>query len=51
MIPNQLAIKPEETLVSVRISESQFKIYSDSDSVKIRYSRDNPFVFLLEDEV
>lgn len=51
MIPSQLGIKPGETLVSVGINESQYKRYDGRTSVTIYYSREHPFVFLLEDEI
>ena len=51
MLPNQLAIKPEETLVSVSINESQYKKYEGRISVIIYSSIEDPFVFLLEDEI
>ena len=51
MIPSQVAIKPEETLVSVAINESQYKRYDGRTSVTIYYSTTDSFIFLLEDEV
>jgi hypothetical protein len=35
----------------VYISESQYKKYINRKSVKVYYSKEDPFVFLLEDEV
>lgn len=51
IIPAQLAIKPEEILVSVSVDESQYKRYVHKNTVRIYYSKEDPFVFLLEDEV
>ena len=50
-IPSQLAIKPEEMSVSVSINESQYKKYANRNKAQICYSKEDPFVFLLEDEV
>jgi len=50
-IPSQLAIKPEEMSVLVSINESQYKKYANRNKAKICYSKEDPFVFLLEDEV
>jgi len=51
IVPSQLAITPEEILVSVAINESQYKRYAGRTSVTIYYSTVDPFIFLLEDEV
>jgi hypothetical protein len=50
-IPEQLAVHPSTTLVSVSIKESQYKDYEGKSTVTIFYSPIDPFIFLLEDEV
>lgn len=50
-IPEQLAVQPETTLVSVGIKETQYKNYEGRSTVTIFYSSIDPFVFMLEDEV
>ena len=50
-IPPQAKVTPEETIVWVNISEAQYRKYANRNKVGIRYSVENPFVFLLEDEV
>ncbi len=42
---------PDHINAQVYISESQYKKYINKKSVKVYYSREDPFVFLLEDEV
>jgi hypothetical protein len=50
-IPDQLEVKPKTTSVLVSITEYQYKKYEGKTSVTIYYSPNDPFVFLLEDEV
>jgi hypothetical protein len=50
-IPSQSAILPDATLVSVDINESQYKRYAGRKFVTIHYSIEDPFTFLLEDEI
>ncbi len=47
----QLAVIPNESVVWVNITEAQYKKYADRNTVCIHYSVEDPFVFLLEDEV
>jgi hypothetical protein len=51
MIPSQLAILPDATLVSVDINESQYKKYAGRKFVTIYHSIEDPFTFLLGDEI
>ena len=50
IVPSQLTPKPEETTITVSISEAQYKRYANRDTVRIYFSKEDPFVFLLEDE-
>jgi hypothetical protein len=51
MIPPQLVVEPEESVVWVSVSKALYNKYANKSSVRIHYSTKNPFEFLLENEV
>jgi hypothetical protein len=50
-VPAQLEITPGESVVWVGISRSQYWKYAGKGAVRIIYSSEDPFEFLLEDEI
>ena len=48
---SQATGNPNSISVRVYMSESQYKKYSNRKSVKVYYSKEDPFIFVLEDEV
>jgi hypothetical protein len=51
LTPSQLMVNPNSIHATVGINKSQYRKYSNRSSVKIYSSREDPFVFILEDEV
>ena len=51
MTPGQLTVNPNSTYAWVYIKELQYRKYISRNSVEIYHSREDPFVFLLEDEI
>jgi hypothetical protein len=50
-IPAQLEVAPGETVVWVGISGTQYSKYAGKSTLRIIYSTEDPFDFLLEDEI
>jgi hypothetical protein len=51
MIPSQLAVNTKGSTVWVGVSKARYNKYANKGVVRVYYSMQNPFEFLLEDEI
>jgi len=51
IIPSQLVVNPNGSIVSVSVSKARYNKYANKGVVRVYYSMKNPFEFLLEDEI